>query len=321
MSPSSLGMHPPPQMRFVLRSLPRDCSNEEVIAEIRRVDSVVGKPKLTTGDYAEHARISRDAVRRRFGGWKQALDASGLSHKYSGRTVTEKMRRGSKDLTDDEVLCELRRVASELGKDFLTYPDVDKGSRIISASTVRRRFGSWHSGLERAGLKLSEMSHRRYSDEQYFENILRAWVHHGRQPTYAEMRQSPSSISPEAYANHFGTWRRALEAFVRRMSQREPKLSAQEVQQRAATPVPATVRPPSVPDEDRRQIPLGLRFKVLSRDRFKCVRCGAAPANDPGCELHVDHMLPLSRGGKTTFDNLQSLCAKCNLGKGNRFCE
>lgn len=105
---------------------------------------------------------------------------------------------------------------------------------------------------------------------------------------------------------------------MRRMSQGEPTPGAQEAQQQAATPVPPAVRPPSVQDEDRRQVPLGLRFRVLNRDRFRCVKCGAAPATDPLCSLHVDHKLPCSRGGKTVIDNLQTLCAKCNLGKGDR---
>ncbi|MGE4613767.1 MAG: HNH endonuclease signature motif containing protein, partial [Planctomycetota bacterium] len=34
--------------------------------------------------------------------------------------------------------------------------------------------------------------------------------------------------------------------------------------------------------------------------------------------IHVDHIVPLSKGGETTLDNLQVLCIDCNLGKGNR---
>jgi 5-methylcytosine-specific restriction endonuclease McrA len=35
-----------------------------------------------------------------------------------------------------------------------------------------------------------------------------------------------------------------------------------------------------------------------------------------GVELHVDHVTPWSKGGETTLANLQTLCNKCNLGKG-----
>lgn len=66
-----------------------------------------------------------------------------------------------------------------------------------------------------------------------------------------------------------------------------------------------------------RDIPNGLRYKVLKRDNFKCCACGASPAKDPAVELHIDHIIPWSKGGETTADNLQVLCSKCNLGKSN----
>jgi len=53
-----------------------------------------------------------------------------------------------------------------------------------------------------------------------------------------------------------------------------------------------------------------LRFKVLERDGCKCVYCGAERY------LEIDHIIPLSKGGKTNLNNLQTLCMKCNKGKG-----
>jgi hypothetical protein len=68
----------------------------------------------------------------------------------------------------------------------------------------------------------------------------------------------------------------------------------------------------------RREIPLSLRYKVLKRDDFRCVKCGRSPALEPGLQLHVDHIVPWSHGGETAIGNLQCLCADCNLGKSNR---
>lgn len=62
---------------------------------------------------------------------------------------------------------------------------------------------------------------------------------------------------------------------------------------------------------------LRLRFEVLARDRFTCRFCGASPAKDPSVTLHIDHIVPWSKGGETTLINLQTLCSKCNLGKSN----
>ncbi len=60
-----------------------------------------------------------------------------------------------------------------------------------------------------------------------------------------------------------------------------------------------------------------LRFEVLSRDKFTCRFCGASPTKDPSVTLHIDHIIPWSKGGETSIDNLQTLCSKCNLGKSD----
>ena len=66
-----------------------------------------------------------------------------------------------------------------------------------------------------------------------------------------------------------------------------------------------------------RNINLRLRYKVLKRDNFKCVICGRSPAKDQNIELHVDHIIPYSKGGETVIENLRTLCSDCNLGKSN----
>ena len=66
--------------------------------------------------------------------------------------------------------------------------------------------------------------------------------------------------------------------------------------------------------QERAKMNPKLRYRVLERDHFRCVRCGASAAD--GAKLHVDHIVPVSRGGKTVMSNLQTLCEACNLGKG-----
>lgn len=60
-----------------------------------------------------------------------------------------------------------------------------------------------------------------------------------------------------------------------------------------------------------------LRFEILARDKFTCRFCGASPTKDPTVTLHIDHIVPWSKGGETSLDNLQTLCSKCNLGKSD----
>lgn len=59
-----------------------------------------------------------------------------------------------------------------------------------------------------------------------------------------------------------------------------------------------------------------LRYDILNRDNFKCVICGASSRE--GVRLHVDHIIPVSKGGKSIPSNLRTLCERCNVGKSNK---
>lgn len=65
---------------------------------------------------------------------------------------------------------------------------------------------------------------------------------------------------------------------------------------------------------ERDKMTTKLRYAVMQRDQFRCVLCGATV--DSGAKLHVDHIIPVSKGGKTEMNNLRTLCDRCNLGKG-----
>lgn len=58
--------------------------------------------------------------------------------------------------------------------------------------------------------------------------------------------------------------------------------------------------------------PAFTRFNVFLRDRFCCQYCGCPD------DLTFDHLIPRSRGGRTTWENVVTACAPCNLRKSNR---
>ena len=64
---------------------------------------------------------------------------------------------------------------------------------------------------------------------------------------------------------------------------------------------------------ERAKLTNGLRFKILKRDNYRCQLCGATQLD--GIKLHIDHIFPVSKGGKTEESNLQVLCDSCNMGK------
>jgi hypothetical protein len=61
-----------------------------------------------------------------------------------------------------------------------------------------------------------------------------------------------------------------------------------------------------------RKITSRLRLNIYERDGYKCKHCGTS--ND----LSLDHIHPVTKGGITSFNNLQTLCRPCNSRKGNR---
>ena len=67
---------------------------------------------------------------------------------------------------------------------------------------------------------------------------------------------------------------------------------------------------------ERAKMSPSLRYNILRRDGFRCQLCGAT-AQD-GAKLHVDHIIPISKGGKTEWNNLRTLCDRCNIGKSNK---
>lgn len=63
----------------------------------------------------------------------------------------------------------------------------------------------------------------------------------------------------------------------------------------------------------RVEIPGEVRRQVAQRDRYKCVYCGKSVR---AVKCHVDHVIPLAKGGTSQPDNLALACVSCNQAKG-----
>jgi hypothetical protein len=66
---------------------------------------------------------------------------------------------------------------------------------------------------------------------------------------------------------------------------------------------------------ERKAIPKTLRFDVFARDKFTCQYCGRM---SPDVVLEIDHIQPVSKGGKNELLNLVTSCRDCNRGKSNK---
>lgn len=208
-----------------------------------------------------------------------------------------------KTVSNQELLDDLKRVAQEQNLSSLSMKDYNLyGS--FNDSTFIRRFGSWNNALSLAGISVRN---RFFSEQELLDNLESVWIAKGKQPTRRDMdNKAISSISSGAYVRKYGNWSNALLSFVEYINQEKDDSENMEI-------TSINQRTHSV----SRDINLRLRFKVMQRDNFRCRLCGASPANDSSVILHIDHIIPWSKGGETTIDNLQTLCSKCNWGKGN----
>lgn len=62
---------------------------------------------------------------------------------------------------------------------------------------------------------------------------------------------------------------------------------------------------------------LGHRWRILDRDGFRCAYCGASSLDDD-VKLHLDHIVPIAKGGLDIASNMVTSCKECNLSKGKR---
>jgi hypothetical protein len=203
---------------------------------------------------------------------------------------------------DEEFLGDLKRVATELKASTLTITQYNKLGQ-FHASSLQRRFGSWHKSLKRAGLAVTRNVN--VTEEKLFENLGEVWAHLGRQPRFADLDSKTSRISAYTYTRRYGGWRKALEAFVRWANEGDAPITnavSALSGKRHQTP---------------RNINYRLRFLVMRRDNFRCRITGRSPATDPSVILEVDHIHPWEKGGETVMENLQTLAKDINIGKSN----
>jgi hypothetical protein len=326
-----------------------DYSDAAIIGDLKRVSEAYPNEPFTIEFYSTQGRYSPSCIKRRLGGRREALGRAEIGNRFLGPPTTERMKaQPGRAMSNEEIIARIRAVSASLDKASLCGSDITENSE-ITQDQLFRRFGGVSAALKQAGISQARRG-RRYTVDEVFENLLKVWTHYGRPPTVSEMDRNPSAVGSSAYIHRYGGWRKALKAFMDRANSEidgAPPLDPEEnpsklakstgptegpmadstdrrkprpASQARALPRVTGLTPTSVkPPENRREPSIGLRFKVLRRDRFKCVLCGDHPARNAECVLHVDHLIPWSKGGRTQEDNLRTLCATCNIGRGNRF--
>jgi 5-methylcytosine-specific restriction endonuclease McrA len=108
--------------------------------------------------------------------------------------------------------------------------------------------------------------------------------------------------------------RRALVLVLKGVAQAEETNHTEVHSTSRAVQVPSVIRLLSyrhIPQQSRALS----RKNILLRDRNTCQFCGTAL---PAAELTLDHVMPRSRGGRSSWENLVACCYSCNNNKGDR---
>ena len=303
-------------MEFKLNEYHRNIPDEELLADIKKVAKSLGKNPLTQRDYKTQGKYGTNTIRRRFGSWNKAIELCGMqANIYQLSAALGSHEHYTVDTS--ELLEDIKRVADLLNKESINSREYNDYG-IYSSGTCFKRFSTWDETLKQAGLKpYIHVSEKRIDDEDLLKEIERIWIKLGRQPTTSDIKAGISNYSLHAYAEHFGGWRGALQAFVQYIEEtNDEETTSEEVSADVTKSIPckATER---LRHKTARDANYRLRFKVMQRDNFKCCICGNSPAKDPTIELHIDHIIPWAKGGETVLENLQTLCSTCNWGKSD----
>lgn len=221
-------------------------------------------------------------------------------------------RDASNKISKQKIIQELKSVVERMGFTLPSKRDFNNLSSISSA-TVIRCFGSWSNALlhiskllESEDTILQKKKRAKWTNEILFKEMKRVWEALGQRPSKQQWIKQNPKYSYSTYIRRFDGWKNACLQFLEYIKNTDINWENTDDKIFIKTKIV----------KDKRDVPLKLRLKILTRDNFKCCLCGRSPATHT-VTLHVDHIIPHSLGGKTSEENLRTLCEECNLGKGN----
>jgi len=204
-----------------------------------------------------------------------------------------------------EIIASLKEYGRLHGKSSFGQQEYNNWKdKILASSNIRRHFGSWGKPLQAAGFRAQFT--QKLDSRDMVTAFRDCWREHGSVPNrrrlgeHLEKHNYP--FRTHAYKSFFGGLGRLAKLIEQVESGQLPESKLYERHKTGRHRLYSAV-------------PLNLRHAVLKRDRYRCVKCGANPKDDKSVRLEVDHVIPGSRGGPATMENLQTLCFSCNQGK------
>lgn len=165
----------------------------DLIDELRRLADELGRTP-TSRDMADRGKYGTATYAHKFGSWNDAVQEAGL----------EIVRQ--RDVSRDEMISEIQRLADKLGKPPAVHEMRDQGE--FGVTTISREFGTWSAALEHAGYEPNkEMG---VSEEKLIGELTRLRDELGRPPKAEEVSRR-GSYSIGTFERRFGSWNTALE--------------------------------------------------------------------------------------------------------------
>ena len=203
----------------------------------------------------------------------------------------------------DKDLIESLEVYAKL-KNYEYFPttEYDKWNEKIATSiTFTKRFGSWNKALRIIGIEGGR--ERKYTHEELIENLENIWKEIKFPPGKRQLAKYGKKISEQPYNRIWGSVKSACEQIA---LFHDGKITKEQLLLKSNI------------KNERKTIPLNVRWAVLKRDNYTCMKCGRSPGKDKTTELEIDHIIPVAKNGANDVGNLQTLCRECNQGKKDR---
>ena len=184
--------------------------------------------------------------------------------------------------------------------DYMRWAD-----RRFHRDTLLRFYGGWEPVCTAADMKVWKT--HEYNDEDIINLVLDLWRWRGQRPVITDLKkynlEHGTMLHEGTIKNKWGNW----SPFIKLISQLgQGQITISDV-------IDAKIK-----KNPREAISAGIRCEILRRDNYACIDCAASPRKDRNVSLHIHHVKPVSKGGKSLIENLVTNCSSCNLGKSDR---
>lgn len=268
-------------MKFELEQYHRGITDEELIADLKRVANGLNKDFVSFQRYKKRGKYDSTTLARRFGSWSEALKRAGLQ-----------VNRHPPRISEEELFQNIEEIWVKLGRQP-RVTEIQKPLSKYSPGAYQKRFGTWRKALTKFVTYINnEESSSSGPAVSFTSDHVKSSLELTQGVPSAPVPAPQSKPTPDYVA----------------------KIADDPCGEEATKGLEIE---PSTQHKTKRSINWRLRFVVMRRDNFKCKNCGRSPATDPSIVLHVDHKVAWANGGETVLENLETLCSKCNIGKSD----